>query len=505
MIVTVNGKEKTLKSGSSLKAAVAGEPYVPGSMVSVFLSEEKVVQETSDFEIMTDAGTMVMRLNGTPLADMWRKEVSGQMAGMSSRWVTHDIAAFGSVRTDLEVDRGTYRYKMYDCFFSLGGFDNQTTYIMIARDNHSGSYGAGQGIIGRITVGRHILSKLREGDRITGVRPLMSEISTENVVVTSDLSFRLGDGYRVETAVRIDLDRDSPESSEHLLVLSSGGYIKADAATGSYAECSEDLDVSIPSEAVRIREAGSVAVRNSGVGTGKLFFYKERRQLSPQHNSAGRVTSGFSILSKVPPGGMFSVVTSPARVLSVGMTQSEGEEFLRKAGVRQTRTGDISDDAIIAEQSPEHTMAALNSGTVETFGVPRGKVFKIKLDDSDPAGCRYFRKVTGLSHKPVGVMKVQFTFEGLPMVTFYGDEMRGKNLYPQEPFKKTKKGDIGLTNQARPHHGLIGIRLQDSKEFGPTGEEPYGTNIIGKFADDLDRLMDGLEEEDNVYITEADL
>ena len=102
-------------------------------------------------------------------------------------------------------------------------------------------------------------------------------------------------------------------------------------------------------------------------------------------------------------------------------------------------------------------------------------------------------------------MKVQFTFEGLPMVTFYGDENRGKNLYPQDPFKKVKRGDIGLTNQARPHHGLIGIRLEDSKEFGPTGEEGYGTNIVGKFDDDLDRLMKDLKEEDTIYITEEDL
>ena len=132
-------------------------------------------------------------------------------------------------------------------------------------------------------------------------------------------------------------------------------------------------------------------------------------------------------------------------------------------------------------------------------------MFRIKLTDSDPVSVQYFKKVTGLSHKPVGILKVQFTFEGLPMVTFYGDEVRGKNLYPQDPFKKVKRGDIGLTNQARPHHGLIGIRLEDSKEYGPTGEEPYGTNIVGKFVDDLDRLMKDLKEEDTVYITEEEL
>ena len=505
MQVIVNGKEKKLKAGATLKTAIAGEPYEKGALVSVFLSEEKVVKETSDFEVVTEAGTMVMRLNDSPLAKMWRDKVAMSMNGVNTRWVTHDIVAFGSFPTDLEVDRNTYHYSTYDCFFALGGFDNHTTYIMVARDSHNGSYGAGQGIIGRITVGRHILDSIREGDRITGVRPLMSETSTENVIVTDDLSYKLEEGYRVETAVNIDLDEASPETAEHLLVLSSKGYIKASEVTGSFISCSDDLDVTIPSEHIDIRDRGSVAVRNNGVGTGRLFLYKERRQLSLSHTNAGKLTQGMSILSHVKAGDMFTVQTNPPRALSVGLTQAAGAEFLKAAGIKQVRTGDVSDDAIIAEQTPEHTMAALKAGEVETFGVPRDRVFKIKLSEDDPVSVMYFRKITGLNHKPVGILKVQFTFEGLPMVTFYGDEMKGKNLYPQDPFKKVKKGDIGLTNQARPHHGLIGIRLQDSKEYGPTGEEPYGTNIIGKFVDDLKKLMDGLSEEDIVYITEESL
>ena len=223
------------------------------------------------------------------------------------------------------------------------------------------------------------------------------------------------------------------------------------------------------------------------------------------HNTAGQVVMGQAIVANAPAGSTVTVVTDPPRALSVGMTQAEGQRFLEAAGIKQVRTGDVSDDAIIAEQGPEHTVEALKKGEVETFGVPRDRIFRIQLSDKDQISKHYFKKVTGLSHKPIGMLKVQFTFEGLPMVTFYGDEVRGKILYPQEPFKKVKRGDIGVTNQARPHHGLIGIRLEDSKDFGPTGEEPYGTNIVGKFVDDLDRLMKDLNEEDVVYITEEEL
>lgn len=505
MIVTVNGKEKKLRAGSTLKTALAGEPYVKGTLIAVHLSEERLVTETSDFEIETERGMMVLHLNDTPLAAKWKDEMIGMMSGLSSRWVTHDIAAFGAFPTDLEVDRGTYRYRTYDCFLSLGGFDNHTTYMMIARDNHSWSYGAGQGVIGRITVGRHVLDDLREGDRILSVRPMMSETSTENVKVTDDLSFKLEDGYRVETNITIDLDTNSPESAEHVLILSAGGTMGVSQATGSFMTCTDDMDVTIPQEERKVREVGAVTVRYDGVGTGRLYIYRQRRQVSQVHNSAGQVVSGRAILANAEAGSRVTVVTNPPRALAVGMTQAQGAEFLASRGIKQVRTGDTSDDAIIAEQSPEHTITALEKGEVETFGVPRERVFKIKLSDADPISRQYFRKVTGLSHKPVGILKVQFTFEGLPMVTFYGDEVRGKNLYPQDPFKKVKRGDIGLTNQARPHHGLIGIRLEDSKEYGPTGEEAYGTNIVGKFVDDLERLMKDLNEEDTVYITEDEL
>jgi len=505
MKVIVNGKEKSLKAGATLKTAISGEPYSKGTLIAVHLSEEKVVEETSDFEISTNRGTLVMHLIDSPEAQMWKANLTDSMAGISSRWVTHNIVAFGSFATELAVERGEYQYSMYDCFLSLGGFDNHTTYLMIAKDNHRGSYGAGKALIGRITIGRHLLSTFKEGDTITGVRPLMSETSTENVVVTKDLAYKLADGYKVDTAVSVDLDDKSPVSAEHILVLSSNGYMRATDVTGSYMACSEDLDVQIPQEDNGVRDRGTIAVRCDGVGTGRLYIYKDRRQQSVSHNIAGQISGGSAIISHAAVDDIFTIVTNPPRMLAIGKTQKEGQEYLEAAGIKVTRTGDTSDDAIIVEQTPEQTVTALKDGAVEVFGAPRDKVFRIQLSDKDSRSAHYFRKVTGLNHKPVGSMKVQFTFEGLPMVTFYGDEMRGKDLVPQDPFKKVKRGDIGVTNQARPHHGLLGIRLQDSKEYGPTGEEPYGTNIIGKFVDDLDRLMKDLNDEDTVYITEAEL
>jgi len=503
MKVIVNGKEKELKSEATLKDAVAGENYVEGSLVSVHMSTEKVVRETSDFKLETSVGTMILHLEDTDGAKAWKKAMSSA-EGSTTRWVTKDIAAFGAFKTDIPSDKEERRYRKYDCFFSLGGADNHTTYMMIAKKEHKRAYSAGVGNIGRITFGRHVLDSIREGERLISIKPVVSEASSVNFKVTKDLNIKLEEGYRIETNVLVKLNTDSPASSEHILIMGSKGYINVSEATGSFAGCRDDMDVSIPDESHGIREAGTVAVRNEGTGTGHILFYKERRTSSPYHNDAGMLERGSGIISGASAGDKITIMTDPERIISVGMTQKEAASFLASKGIKQKRGGDTSDDAIVVDQNPEMTLAVMNSKEAETIGVPRGKVFRISLSENVPADTYYFRKVTGLSHKPIGSMKTQFSFPGMSLITFYGDEERSKTLYPQEPFKKCNKGDIGLTNQSRPHHGLIGVRLDNSKEYGPTGEEPYGTNIIGKFLDDLKKLAE-TEEDEIIYVTEAEL
>jgi len=503
MNVTVNGSLKTLKDGATLGDAVQGETYVPGTVVSVHLSTENVMKGSNSFELVTAKGIMTLTLDDGQDAETWRS-ITDAIKGSTLRWVTSNIFAFGSFATDIRPDRVLSMYKRYECFFSLGGMDNNTTYMMIAGKDHRGTYGAGDGRIGRITRGRHIMKMLKEGDSVTDIRPVMSMHSKENVMITSDPKFKLEDGMSVDTYVSIELNEDSPMTSEHILVAARHGHVTLSDATGSFVSCSDSTDVTLREESQSIRDIGRVTVRNTGSGTGKIFFYKERRQTVPQHNDAGKTVRGMHIMNNASAGDRITVDTVPKRILSVGMTQAAGKKFLESRGIKQVRTGDKSDGALIAEQEPDWTINTIKSGEAETFGVPKEKVFNVTLDRKNaPEDVHYFEKITGLDHKPIGTMKVQFTFEGMPFITFEGDESRGKSLYPQDPFKKCKRGDMGLTNQASPHHGLVGIRLQDSKEFGPTGEEPHGTNIFGRF-ENPDRLMKGIQDGDIIYITEEE-
>lgn len=503
MKVIVNGKEKKLKAGATLKDAIAGEGYIDGTLVSIYLSTDKVSEATNDFSIVTSRGEMVLHLYDTPDAKLFRDSING-IIGSNVRWANKELVAFGSFPTQIVHDPTEGTYKRYDCFFSLGGNDNQTTYLMFSKSNFTKAYGAGVGKIGKITVGRHLLEIIGESDSIVGIKPVVSETSRENVIVTKDLAHPLEDGCTVSTRVTVKLDMDSPRSAEHLLIVSAKGYLNVSEGTGSFMGSRDDMDTDLVNEKAGIRDVGQVMVRTSGTGEGHVMFYKERRQLAPDISTAGTVTNGMSLVSLASAGDTVAVTTDPPRILSVGMTQKTGSEFLSKFGVKQVRKGDTSDDAVIVDQNPESTMTALSKGEVETVGVPRDQVYRIAIKTDDEATVHYFKKVTGLSHKPIGQLKVQFSFPGSPMVTFFGDDARSQNLYPQEPFKKCKKGDIGVTNQSRPHHGLIGIRLTDSKQYGPTGEEPYGTNMVGTFLGDLSQ-MELLDDEQIIYITEAKL
>jgi UPF0288 family protein (methanogenesis marker protein 3) len=165
----------------------------------------------------------------------------------------------------------------------------------------------------------------------------------------------------------------------------------------------------------------------------------------------------------------------------------------------------VEDDAIIVEQEPELTMEALHATEIETLGVRPEKVNDIAIfEDKAVQTARYIRKMTGLSHKPIGTLKVHFTFEDMPMVTFDGNYTEAGHLVPENEFgEMVLRGDLGVTNMSRPNRGLIGIRLQPSDEFGPTGEERYGTNLAGRIVSDLDALMANLQEGDIVYVREV--
>jgi putative methanogenesis marker protein 3 len=506
MRVIVNGKPLDVGEMASLSEVLKDQPHLPGTVVAVIRSLEQVVKETSEFEVVTNRGSFILKVAEGPWKAIWIQHYAA-LKGRTVRWQTSKISAIGSFPSSIVPSRDGAKLTRYDCFFALGGYDNQTTYIMMARQDHEGSYGVAAPVFGRVTRGRHVLDQLEETDMVLEIRPVIIELRSKDAIATKDMATRLEEGMSVESFVKVELDPRSPVSVEHFLVGTGTGAIKVTDKTESFTANSTRMDVNLIEEHHAIREPDLVTVRHQGGGMGRIYFYQTKRQVSNNHNVIGRVSNGHQLIHLAPEGEMVTILSDPARVMVIGMTQAEGQSFLESRGLKQARTGVTDDSAIIVEQEPELTMHIVEEGTVDTFGTTADRINDWYLNREEaPHSVRYIEKMTGLDHKPIGTVKVHFTFESMPMVTFEGDEQLGARLYPEAAWKDgSHRGDIGLTNMSRPNHGLMGIRLQDSNEFGPTGEEQHGTNMIGRFLGDLDSMMAGLKEGDIVYLRETKL
>ncbi len=504
MRAVVNGKEKELPEGATVAKAIEGEPYVPGSSVALIRPLDAQRKLTNEYMVKTPRGCFIIELNGSSYSEAW-KRLYHDVVGRNLRWQTSRLHAFGAFPTQLEKSRGTSSYKRYDCFFALGGYDINTTYFMIARVDMIDDLGLKDAVFGRVTRGRHILDLLDEGDVIEHIEPVVLRMTSQDAFSVTDLNVPVEDGMLIETFVGVKLDERSPLCCEHFLVVTGEGSLPIDEKGFSYTASEANMDTSLGQEFSEVRHPDTVTVRHKGYQAGKIYFYNQVRQLNRSHNTVGKVTNGHNLVHLVPLKGRVLVQPDPQRIMTIGKTQAEAQRFLESIGKVQKRTGDTSDEAIIVEQEPEMTIYASKEKEIETLGVPRDRVFPLTMDpEASPWTVRYFRKVTGMDHKPIGTMKVHFTFEGMPMITFEGDPKLAADLYPERTFEgRSVRGDVAITNMSRPQRGLMGIRLEGSEEFGPTGEEPPGTNLLGRFVGDLDALMTGISEGDIVYIRRA--
>jgi len=504
MKIKLNGSEVTVPDGATIAEVIQGRLLAEGASVAVARSMEQVRKETPEFEVTTPHGSFVLELNASPLASKWKTLIQ-MLVGKTIRWKTSKVTAVGSFPTDVEVNRMPAHLRRFDCFLALGGFDANSTYLMIAQIDHEGVYGVANPVVARVTRGRHVLELLQEGDVVTKVEPVVMELTSRDAYATTDLAQRLEAGMSVETYVRLKLDPRSPVACEHLLVAAEKGYLPVSEKSQTFTAASNRMDVSLIKEHSEVRQKDMVTVRNQGPGMGRIYFYNVRRQVSPSHSTVGMVQTGRELVRLAPSGGRITIITDPARVMVVGLTQAQAAERLQARGLVQVRSGDAADDSIVVEQEPELTVHILEEKTVETFGVRPEKIVNWELfRDKAPNTIRYLEKISGLDHKPIGAIKVHFTFEDFPMISFEGEPSLGASIYPENFYEgKYYRGDLGITNMSRPNRGLVGLRLQDSDEFGPTGEEPTSTTLIGRMRSDIDLMMHGIREEDIIYFREV--
>jgi putative methanogenesis marker protein 3 len=483
--------------------------YKQGCLIAV-ISEKERGELKNEFSLKTAKGEARIKIVGekdTEAVSLFRdvyKKFRDEKGVVG--WKSEDITAIGPIESNLSVEKSVHKYNKWDVFFGLGGFDPGMTYLMISKREHEAAYGTDtDAVIGRLTRGRGIISDLNEGDKIGEITPIVTKAERVGFV-TTDLNTKIEEGQEIFTYAKVKLIQEAPMSSEHFLSLTRDDTFSIDDSTHTYLASGALKGLSLPTESIQYRSKYYLSVRKEGTDRGTVYAYKGSRLPHPSHNVLGEIIQGGDLIDYAKPGDTIYTITDPKWMMLVGRTQKEAEEFFERENIEQVREGDRDDDAVVVDQSPALTMDIIDVGTVRTVGVKRKAVLEVELFRKEaPRTLWYFRKVSGLINRPIGNLKVHFTVPGM-LVLFEGSAEEAGTLVPENlPTGEIQKGVLGVTNMSRANRGLMGIRLNDSKEYGPTGESFDGANIVLSFSSLTPSTMSflsKLKEGEMIYVKE---
>ena len=511
MLIKVNGEEIDVAEASTIQDVIdeTNAPYTPGSIICLIKGKKELEKNISKYKIKTNQGSIIIQLDESeeakPLVDVWKNQYE-EFVDLDIRWSTPTEVAIGPIVTDLEPTHDEYKYYEGDVVLSLSSFSNESTHLILLKENTTNVYSVppyNKGIFARVIGGKKTLENLTDDDKVTGIEPIIERSTTTDSASVSDLSTVLEEGNELYTYVSFEIDEDSPVCVEHMFSLIKDGRIKVSYDSESFLGFYDLAGLEKPKEKTTQRARGTITIRNSGVGVGKLFIYRQNRVLTPNHTTVGRIINGMEIIDIAKENDFITVKSEQQRLMLLNKTQSEATKILSEAGVEHMIDGLVDDDAIIVEQIPKHTIDILKEGQVITKAINKEDLCSIKFVDNAPRSVRYFKLLSGLIENPVGKIKVHFSVPGMHIIIFEGDKKAAKGLVPENnPVDKVIRGQIGITNMASKSAGLIGIRFEDNAEFGPTAETFEATNIIGDITSDYDSL-EKLKEGVVVYVTES--
>ncbi|WP_432644825.1 methyl-coenzyme M reductase-associated protein Mmp3 [Methanobrevibacter sp.] len=511
MLIKINGEEMDVAENSTIRDVIeeTNAPYTPGCIVCLIKGKKELEKNISKYKLKTNKGFIVIQLDESdeakPLVDVWKNQYD-EFVDLNIRWSTTTEVAIGPIVTDLEPTSDEYKYYEGDVVLSLSSFSNESTHLILLKENTTNVYSVpkfNKGIFAHVVGGKKTLDNLTDDDSIIGIEPIIERSTTTDMVSVSDLNTVLEEGNELYTYISFDIDEESPVCVEHLFSLIKDGKMQVSYESETFLGFYELASLKKPKEHTTKRNRGTITVRNDGVGVGKLFIYRENRVLSPNHTAVGRVVDGMELIDVAKENEFITVKSKQNRLMLLNKTQAEASELLSAAGVEHMIDGLVDDDAVIVEQNPQHTIDILKEGKVITKAIKREDLCTIKFVDNAPRSVRYFKLLSGLLENPIGQLKIHFAVPGMHIVIFEGDRKAAKGLVPENnPVGKNIRGQIGITNMASKNAGLIGIRFEDNSDFGPTAETFEATNIIGDVTSDYDRI-EKLKEGVVVYVAES--
>ena len=511
MLIKVNGKEIDVAEGSTIQDVIAqtNAPYTPGSIICLIKGKKELEKNITKYKIKTTQGSIIIELvdndEAKPIIDVWKNQYE-QFSDLSIRWSTSTEVAIGPIVTDLEPTHDEFKYFEGDVVLSLSGFSNESTHLILLKENTTNVYGVppfNKGIFARIIGGKKTLNELTDDDIVKSIEPIVERSTTTDTASVSDLSTVLEEGNEIFTYISFEIDDKSPISVEHLFSIIKDNRIKVHFDSNSFVGFYELEGIDKPKENTTQRVRGTITIRNEGSGVGRMYVYRENRVLTPNHTTVGKITAGMEIIDIAKKDDFITVKSEQQRLLLLGKSQGDASKILAEAGVEQVREGVTDDDALIVEQSPRHTIDILKEGKVVTTAINPNDLVDIEFVENAPRSVKYFKLISGLLENPVGKIKVHFAVPGMHITIFEGDKKLAKGLVPENnPVDIVNECEIGVTNMSAKTAGLIGVRFEPNSEFGPTAESFNATNIVGKMVKNTNGLEDK-KEGVVVYVRES--
>jgi len=503
--VFVDGKEIELAAGACLADALqkAGSNPAKGAIVGVVKGRGEKSRQTNSYWLNTTKGKIRIELLENELQKIWH-EVVENISGSQVRWASADGIAFGPFSSRISFARDAHEYNRWEVVLGAAGFDADNTQLIFMQRRHSAVYGTPKdgGVFAHVVGGKNTLDRLEIGDRIESIEPIVEWQDLTEKTSTLDLTLPVEEGMEIYTRVQAELIEDAPLGAEFFLALTRDGTFRVDSVSSSYISSDHLLTEHVAYEHREPRLEGVVTVRTTGRGLGRIFIYKHDRTSNPSHSVVARVIKGMDMVKLAKPGQMITFDVTPERIMLLGKFLVDARQEMEQRGIEAEVEGYEGEDAVVVKQEPGATMEILKAKRVRISSIPSNRLISVQLyHDLAPKSLDYFRHVTGLKEKPVGPLPVYFTYENTLLFKPEVEAVSYKELLPEnKPTGPVPAGSIGISNQVSKKIGLVGIRLEEDKRYGPSGEKFEATNIIGRVLEP-DKLRD-VKEGETIYIRE---
>ena len=489
-------------------------PYTENSLVVVKIPEKKErldKKSHTEYLVETTKGPFSIILRQSPFFKDLIKNYY-LFEGIKVGWLSKDVVTFGPIDMSLiqvPISHDSILYNTWDIFLSFGGFAPTNTHLCFSKKDHTGLYGAPKealnGVVGRVIQGAHIIPMLRRTDLILSITPITYK--RKQVLQLRPYELReepITPDMEIFTYISVALYKEAKLSVDHFLSVIDSGLLNVNQASSMFIKNIKYRGIRVPSENSIFRQDGTITIRNQGNDAGSVYIYKKNTSFSASHNVIGRIDSKhLPLVENANLNDKILVKTHPVSLIFTGKTQKYANDHLTQCNISHKRVGNDKDEAIIVEQRPKTTMDVWEEETCVTLGLNPSQIIQIQFFyEKSPLSITHFQKNTDMLFFPIGKLQVLENLKTLILFIPLSGVESIEAIPREQTLDKIPAGAIGVTNALRRLTGSIGIRLNESDTYGPTGETLEGTNIIGRVVSGLE-ILEKLDTGDIVWFIEV--